>query len=436
MNNRTDEHRDDDLKPARPVVGHGGIAGYGRRVFTSFRNPVYRLYYYSLVGHWAPMQMQMQARTLLIYRITGSGRLLGTMALAGSLPMLILSLWGGALADRLDKRKILIIGQASSAVLALGVALAISFNYLSADVPGSWWILMVSSLIQGIIMGLMMPSRASMVPEIVEPEDLMNAISLNNMGMNVFRIMAPAATGFIIDAWDFAAAYYIMTVLYMSSNIFLMRIHTKRPARPTVQQQRSTTTEVADGLRYIRSNSTIMLILVFTLACTILGMPFTMLLPMFTEDILDVGASGMGVILAVSGIGAIVVSVILASMTNKKRGIMMLFTGFILSLSLIAFSFNTSWFLALVLAVFIGLGQTGQTAFGFTLVQYYVDPAYRGRAMSFMMLGFGLAGLGAFFGGTLADSISIVWSIGGLAVALGVVCVWMLLFSSRLRNLD
>ena len=115
---------------------------------------------------------------------------------------------------------------------------------------------------------------------------------------------------------------------------------------------------------------------------------------------------------------------------------MMLFSGFILSLALLAFSFNTSWFLALVLAVFIGLGQTGQTAFGFTLVQYYVDPTYRGRAMSFMMLGFGLAGLGAFFGGMLADSISIVWSIGGLSVALGAVCLWMLLFSPRLRNLD
>ena len=436
MSNQPEEHNDHHIKQARPVVYQGGIAGYGRKVFSSFRNPVYRLYYYSLVGHWAPLQMQMQARTLLIYRITGSGQLLGTMALAGSLPMLVLSLWGGALADRLDKRKILIIGQASSAVLALGVALAISFNYLSADVPGSWWILMVSSLVQGVIMGMMMPSRASMVPEIVEPEDLMNAISLNNMGMNVFRIMAPAATGFIIDAWDFAAAYYIMAALYMYSNIFLVRIRTKRPERPIVQQQRSTATEVADGIRYIRGNPTIMLVLVFTLACTILGMPFTMLLPMFTDDILDVGATGMGVILAVSGIGAIAVSLVLASISNKKRGIMMLFTGLILSLSLIAFSFNTSWFLALVLAVFIGLGQTGQTAFGFTLIQYYVDPVYRGRAMSFMMMGFGLAGLGAFFGGTLADSISIAWSIGGLALALGAVCVWMLLFSPRLRNLD
>ena len=128
MNNKPEEYRDDDLEQPRPVIEPGGIAGYGRKISSSFRNPVYRLYYYSLVGHWAPLQMQMQARTLLIYRITDSGQLLGTMALAGSIPMLILSLYGGALADRLDKRKVLIVGQSSSAVLALAVALALSFG--------------------------------------------------------------------------------------------------------------------------------------------------------------------------------------------------------------------------------------------------------------------------------------------------------------------
>lgn len=433
MNDRPHEHHDEHLQPTGPIVDQGGIAGYGRRIFTSFRNPVYRLYYYSLVGHWAPMQMQMVTRSLLIYRITGSGSLLGLMALANAIPMLVLSLYGGVLADRVDKRNVLIISQAASAVVSLGVALALTLNYLSADVEGSWWILIVSSLLQGIIMGIMMPSRASMVPEIVSPEDLMNAISLNNMGMNVFRIISPAATGFIIDAWDFASVYYIMTALYIFSVIFLFRIPAKRP---TLHRGSSTATEVVDGVRYIRSNITIMLILMFTLACTVLGMPFNMLLPMFTEDILMVGSSGMGVLLAVSGVGSIVVSFVLASSSNKKRGIMMLFSGLILSLALIAFSFTVEWGLALFLAALIGLGQTGQTAVGFTLIQYYVDPGFRGRVMSFMMLSFGLASLGTVFGGLVADSIGIEWSIGGLAIMLAAICLFMLIFSSRLRKLD
>jgi MFS family permease len=190
------------------------------------------------------------------------------------------------------------------------------------------------------------------------------------------------------------------------------------------------------GFRYIRADATIMLVLLFTLGCTILGMPFNMLLPMFTDDILKVGEVGLGILLAVSGVGSIVVSFVLASMSNKNRGIMMLFSGLILSLALMAFSFTTKWSLSLVLAVFIGLGQTGQTAIGFTLVQYYVNPDYRGRVMSFMMLGFGLSSLGTFFGGILAETMGIQWSIGGLAIALAIVSLAMLLFSSRLRRLD
>ncbi len=416
-----------------PEVGGGGIAGYGRRVFSSFKNPVYRLYYYSLIGHWAPMQMQMVTRTLLIYRITGSGAILGVMALAGSIPMLLLSLYGGALADRMDKRKILIYSQALSAIITIGVGFALSINYLSSDVPGSYWILMVSSVLQGIIMGIMMPSRASMVPEIVSPQDLMNAISLNNMGMNVFRILAPAATGFIIDAWDFDAVYYIMTGLYLFSVIFLLRMPSTRTG---VREESGTIAEVMEGFRYMRGDMTIMLILIFTLACTILGMPFNMLLPMFTEDILKVGASGMGMLMAVSGIGSIVVSFFLASAKNKKRGLVMLLSGLILSLALIAFSFTANWNLALLLSVFIGLGQTGQTAIGFTLIQYYVDPGYRGRVMSFMMLGFGLSSLGTVFGGILAETMGIEWAIGGLAIVLGIVTMGMIAFSKHLRDLD
>ncbi len=433
MSNNLDEYRNEDLNMAGPGAGEGGIAGYGRRIFSSFRNPVYRLYYYSLIGHWAPMQMQMVTRTLLIYRITGSGAILGLMALAGAIPMLILSLYGGTLADRLEKRKVLIYSQAASAVVSLGVALPLTMNYLSQDVPGSWWVLIVSSVVQGIIMGIMMPSRASMVPEIVRPEDLMNAIALSNMGMNVFRIVAPAATGFIIAAWDFEAVYYIMTALYIFSVFFLFKIP---PNRPVVRQGSSPMTELVDGLRYIRSETTIMLVLLFSLGCTILGMPFNMLLPMFTDDVLKVGEVGLGILMAVSGIGAIVVSFVLASMSNKKRGILMLFSGLILSLALIVFSFNTGWYLSLVLAIFIGLGQTGQIAIGFTLVQYYVDPGYRGRVMSFMMLGFGLSSLGVFFGGILADTMGIEWSIGGLAIALAVVSMGMIAFSPRLRKLD
>jgi MFS family permease len=394
---------------------------------------MYRLYYYSLVGHWAPMNMQMVTRSLLIYRLSDSGAVVGYMALAGAIPMLILSLYGGVIADRFNKKYVLIFGQMASAMVSIAVGLAISFDLLSENVPNSWWILIVSSFIQGIVMGLMMPSRTAFVPEIVSEEYLMNAISLNNMGMNLFRIIAPASTGFIIDAWGFAAVYYIMGVMYFMACVFMYFVRT---TRPIVKQPQSMLTEIVDGLRYVRGNNIILMVLIFTLCCTVLGTPFNMLLPLFTDDILGVGASGQGLIMAVSGVGAIAVSIVLASISNKKRGIMMVVSGIILSVALIAFSFNTKMALALVIAPFIGLGQTGQMAVGMTLIQYYVDPAYRGRAMSIQMLGFGMSSLGVVFAGVMSETLGIEWSIGGLAIILGIIAIALLTLSSRLRKID
>jgi MFS family permease len=439
---RTERQMNESSDSPRPDIGdylpdrtRGKLAAYTARVFSSFRYPAYRMYVYSMIGHWAPMQMQMIVRTLLIYRLTGSGTIIGIMALANSIPMLLLSLYGGALADRVEKRQLLFWSQSGLGILALAVAIALSTGYLSAENEGSWWVLVVSSGIQGTIFGLMMPGRITILPEIVEPKDLMNAISLNNMGMNLFRIFAPAAGGFIIAAWDFPAAYYIMAVMYLASNIFVFGLP-KMP--PKITGAANPFREIIEGMRYIRKETVIMLVLTFVLGCTILGMPFNLLLPMFTEDpnLLNVGEEGLGILMGVSGVGAIVISIVLASIQDKRRGLIMLMMGLLLSISLIMFSFINAWIPALLIVVLVGMGQTGQMAIGTTLVQYHVDPVYRGRVMSFLMLGFGLSSLGTVFGGILADAMGIQWAVGGLAVILLVVTLIILVFGKRLRQLD
>ncbi len=418
-----------------PPARRGGLSSYIHRTFASFSVTAFRWYYLSLIGFWSPMQMQMLARSLLIYDLTGSGTILGLMSLAGSIPMVVISLWGGVLADRLDKKAVLIWSQLGSGVLSALVGVLLTTGYLSKANPESWWVLVVSSAFQGTIFGLMMPSRAALMPDMVGYEKLMNAISLNNLGMNFFRIAAPAATGFIIAAWGYSAVYYAMAGLYLFSTIFLIPLP-KFPGHFT--QARSTLHEVADGVRYIRKETVIMMVLVFTLVTTILGQPFNILLPMFTENphLLGGGPSATGIVLAVSGVGAIVVSLFLAVMPNRRRGFVMLWMGLIVALSLVGFSFLNAWAPALIMAVFIGLGQTGQISIGSALAQYHVDPAYRGRVMSFMQLGFGLASLGTVFGGVLADTLGIQWSLGLLSIALAVFAVFFLVFGRQLRALD
>ncbi|MBI2856335.1 MAG: MFS transporter, partial [Chloroflexi bacterium] len=364
---------------------------------------------------------------------------LGLMALANSLPMLFFSLFGGVIADRVQKKYVLLAGQAASAAVALGVALALVFGYLSKDVSGSWWILIVSSFIQGTIMGLMMPSRQAMIAEIVSQEQLMNAVSLNTLGMNLSRLVMPALAGFAIEVFDFQAAYFLMTGMYLVAVFFIAIM----PLTGTMSLRgRGALSDIKEGLVYVRHETTLLLILLVVFVVTLLSMPYMMLLPAFTEDIFKVGAGGMGVLISVSGIGAMAGSLVLASLPNKKRGAMLLWGSFILGVALVGFSFSAFWFpslawpLALGFIVVVGVGQTARMTLGNTLLQYYVKDEYRGRVMSLMMMEFGLTSFGVFFAGVMVDQVGVQWSVGGLAIILVVFSLLAVAFIPRIRKLD
>ncbi len=433
VSNRIDEYGGVETGPGMGEAGQGGISLRNLRTFSSLKNPVYRLYFFGILGQRASMNMQMIARSLLIYRITGSAAILGIMSLFNALPMLLLALFGGVIADRIQKKYVLLAGLAGSAVVSLGVALALTLGYLSADRAGSWWILAVASLLQGSVMGLMIPSRQAIIPEIVSEEQLMNAISLDSLGQNVFRLMAPAISGFLIDAFDFEAVYYVMTGLYVIGAVFIAFM----PLTSTMGVRGSRAlADIIEGFKYIRHETTILLILVFTFCVVFLSMPYMTLMPIFTEDVLNVGASGMGVLISVSGVGAIAGSLVLASLPNKRRGIMLLFSGFILGVALVGFSFSNSWYLSLVLIVFVGLGQAGRMALGNTLIQYYVDDEYRGRVMSVYMMEFGMTSFASFAAGMMAEAIGAQWALGGFAIVLVFLSILALIFLSRVRRLD
>jgi MFS family permease len=403
------------------------------RTFSSFKNSVYRIYFIGMVGQMVSINMQMIARSLLIYRLTGSPAILGAMSLANAIPMVSLSLFGGVIADRVQKKYVMFFGQVGSAIVSLGVALALTFGYLSVENAGSWWILVVSSIFQGAIMALMMPSNQAILPEIVGEEQLMNAISLGNMGMNAFRLFAPALSGFLIDAFGFEVVYYTTTGAYLLSALFIYLL--PRTSKITISSS-STLVNIKEGLKYLKHETTILIILAFTLLCAILAMPFQQLMPIFTEDVLKVGASGLGIVMSVSGAGAIVSSLLIASLPNKKRGLMMLVGGIAVGLALAGFSFSNLWYLSLGLIALVGFSQTGQMALSNTLIQYYVDPTYRGRVMSIMMMQFGLMSFSSFVAGLLAEVVGVQWAVGGFAMTLVLISFLAFIFLRRVRNLD
>lgn len=413
----------------------GGIARIfpGRQTFRSFKNPVYRLYFVAMAGYYAPWSMQMIGRSLLVYRITGSAAILGIMSLFFAVPMLLLSIFGGVIADRVSKKHVIVAGTAGAALVSLGIALALTLGYISTERPGSWWILAVAGALQGAIMALMIPARLAIVPEIVGREELLNAVSLNTMLMNGLRMLAPALAGFLVERFDFDTLYYVMTGCYLMGAItFSFMPRTGTAATPGS----NALAQLIEGFRYIRHNTTILLILFFTVFAVILTMPYYVLLPIFTEDILMVGATGLGILMGVSGAGAIIGSLVLASLPNKKRGLMFLTGNLLLSLALIGFSISGSWNISLALIVFVGLGDTARMSLGNTLLQYYTEEEYHGRVMSIFVMQFGLMGFGAFGAGLLTEVVGVQWAVGGLAAVLVPVTLLVMAFVPRLRRLD
>jgi MFS family permease len=401
------------------------------KTLSSFKNPVFRRYYAGLLAQRSAMNMRMITRLLLIYALTDSYSILGLMAVANALPMMLSSLFGGAIADRMQKKHIMLVGQASSAVISLIIAVTLTTGYLNAN---TWWILLVTAIFTGIFGGIMMPSRQAIVPEIVGDDHLLNAVALNNLAMNLLRLFAPAVAGFLIDAYDFHVVYYLMTAMSVIAIVF---IATLPLTGKIITSGNTMLTDIRKGFQYVWRNKTVLFTLLFVLVVILLSRPYQQLMPIFVDDEhLNIGASGMGILMGISGAGAIAGSIILASLPDKKRGLMLIAGCIALGMALIGFSFSSSLYVAYGLMVVLGLLGTVRMTLGNTLVQYYTEEEYRGRVMSIYTMDFGLTSIGTFGASILAGVIGLNWSIGGFAMVLILFSVLVMALVPRIRQLD
>ena len=409
-----------------------GLSSLGKRTFGSFRNRVFRIYFGGLLGQMAAMNMQQVVSSLLIYRVTNSAAILGAMSFSGAIPMLVCSFFGGMIADRFNKKRVMIIGQSVFAFTSLIVAVALTTGYLSSEHAGSWWVLVVSSALQGGTMGMTMPSRQALIPEIVSGEQLMNAISLNTMGMNLLQILAPAAAGFLVEAFDFKAVYYVMTMMYLAAVFFFFILpDTQKVARTPMRAFQG----ITQGIKYVSHSSYVLPILLISTIIVFLATPYNNLMAIFVDDVLHVGAGGMGILMSVSGLGALVGSVIIATLPNRKRGILFVMSGLLLGISLTGFAFSTSWPLSIALIAVVGLAQTGRMTFSSTLIQSYVDEAYMGRVMALYMMQFGFSSLSTFLAGLLTEGVGVQWAVGGMAILLITVMLGTIVLVPRIRKM-
>jgi len=367
----------------------------------------------SLIGTW----MTRIATSWLVYRLTGSALLLGVVGFAGQIPSFVLAPFAGVLVDRWNRHRLLVTTQ----VLALVQSLVLALLTLTGVIK--IWHVIALSIFQGLINAFDMPARQAFVVEMVDRrEDLANAIALNSSMVNAARLLGPSIGGVVIagvgEGWCFMAD--AISYLAVIASLLAMKINS-RMTSPT--RDANILAQLNEGWNYVARSAPIRSVLILLAIVSLVGMPYTVLMPVFANEILHGGPSALGWLMAASGVGALAGALLLAarkSVLGLGKYIPIMAAAF--GAGLAAFSFTRTTWAALLLMMVTGLGFMVQMAASNTVLQTIVDEDKRGRVMSFYTMAFmGTAPFGSLLAGSVAERIGVPHTLlfGGIGCVLG-----------------
>jgi MFS family permease len=367
----------------------------------------------SLVGTW----MQTVAQSWLVYRMTGSSLLLGLVSFAGQIPVFPMAPLAGMVADRLNRRKVVIATQTASMILAFILA------FLTLKGIVTVWEVVVLASLMGVVNSFDIPARQAFLVEMVGREDLMNAIALNSSMFNGARIIGPAIAGVLVASIGEGWCFFANAVSYIAviAGLIVMRMpHKKR------ERELATAFEhIAEGFRFVRKTAPIRALMQLLGLVSFVALPYTILLPIFAKDILHGDARTLGVLATATGIGALAGALTLASRTKVQGlGRWVAISGMAAGASLILFAFSHSYVLSIILLLPVGFSVMTQLGATNTLVQAMVPDRLRGRTMAvYSMMFMGMSPLGALASGALADRIGAprTVAIGGALAIVGAI---------------
>jgi len=399
-----------------------------RLLLRALRNRNYRLFFtgqgLSLIGTW----MQSVAMGWLVYRLTNSPFYLGIVGFSSQVPVLIAAPLGGVLADRLDRKRILIVTQFLSMFQALAVT-----TLAMTGVIQPWHIILLSILL-GTINGFDMPTRQAFVCELVDnPDDLPNAIALNSLIFNGARLIGPPIAGILIAFAGEGICFLINAVSFVPvlAAFAAMKI---KPITIT-RHNGPLLTGLKEGIGYAFGFVPIKVILILLVFIGLVAMPYAVLLPVFARDVLNGDSKTLGFLMAASGVGATTGAMFLASQRNVTRmGSIIASSMCAFAVGIIVFSASRTLWFSMIMMTLIGFGLMVLIVSLNTLLQTIVDDGKRGRVMSLYSMAFiGMAPLGSLIAGTCAHSIGapLTVQLGGVLCLLAAA-----LFSRRLLEIS
>lgn len=405
--------------------------GYWQRTFQSLSNPHFRALWLSMLFMMGGMNMQMVARGLLAWDLTHSYQMMGMISIGFAPPMLIFGMFGGVVADRIDRKRMIQIGQLGMVANAAVIATAIYTDTITI------WYLLAASVFQGTLFAFLMPARQSIIPSIVGDNLMANALALNGMGMSLMTLGAPAVGG-IIYAWAGpAAAYDTILGLNAVSLIFSAML----PSVVAAGKRRNVLGDLTDALKYAARNRTVIGLLLIALGTTMFANAARNFLPAYVDDIFGKtieagGPQTVGWLLAVFGAGAFLGSLFIAGLRRgAHRGLWLIGSTLLSGIAVVGLGLAPILASAFVFLFFMGLADAGRRSLNNALLMEVVDDSYRGRISGIWMMNFGFMPIGIL----LFAQVSDIWDIRVASVVAGAGLLftgaWFLLVDRSIKRL-
>ncbi len=400
-----------------------------RKIFGALQNRNFRIYWIGEFAYYGGLRMRNLAQSWLVYEMTKSAFLLGVVAASQGLPRIILSLLGGILADKVKKKHLLFAIQVGLGLNVFVLAILVSRGVVE------YWHIALSALLDGTLISFALPARLAFVSEIVSKDDFLNAYALYYVALNLMSTVGPSLAGFLVAGTGVAGIFYIVGACQWALSLILVpiRVSGTVASRPKTSVKK----DIIDILSFARRTPIILILMGLQISQTFLAMPARTLLPVFAVDLLGVGAFGLGMLGAATGIGALVGSLLVTAIGDfKRKTLLLLGSGVARGASLILFASSRTFYLSLLFEASGGFASAVYMTLNSSLYQLSATEDMRGRTMSLYMIGSGLQPIGILPMSLAAEVLGAPFAVGVGGALFVMFCVAVSILWPSFRRLS
>ncbi len=392
--------------------------------FASLEEPVYRRLLVGGTFTFLAMQMSVIARGWLAYDLTGTNTALGAVLIGFGLSSVIAIPLGGVVADRLPKRRVLLIAGTMQTMTSLVLAIAIVTDVIE------FWMLIAASVVQGGVISLLGPARLAFIAEAVQRDRMTNAILLSQSSLQLTRVLGPAIAGALIGVSFFGVGGVFFLAAGIASGGLLTTLGLP-DGRPKTMPTRSPKDDLLDGFRYVRATPRLRHLLLLSFAVVLIGFPHVAFLPVVADDIFDAGSSGFGLLTTAAAVGALGASLALTGISTHRIGPIQAIAAVGFGVALALFGVAPTFPIALLIMVAVGITSAAFQALNNSLVLSIAPVEYHGRVQSLLMLGFSGFGFAALPLGIVADAVGLRPTLTVMGIAVAIIAIASMVIDRR-----